>query len=207
MTAGVYIIRNKANGKVYVGSANNVSRRLIEHRTRLKCGTHANEHLLRAYRKYGVEQFSFEVLMLCAAQERIALEQSYMDAFRSAQDGFGYNMIPTCISPAYGEALSKSQRGGWAKFSKEERRAKQAHLFTPEARAKGVANSKAARHTPEYRAMRQEVASRTVATEATRKKNSDRLLRLWQDPEFRAARLAGLTVGRNKTNALRRRPR
>jgi len=207
MTAGVYIIRNKTNGKVYVGSATQVVKRLNRHHSDLVRGKHPNEYLQRACNKYGVEQFSFEVLMLCKPEERLQLEQSYIDSFRSTQEEFGYNLIPTRESQLYGEAISKYQRAGWAKFSKEERQKIAAHLSMPEARAKGVENSKAARKTPEYRAMRREVANRTVATEATRKKNSDRLKRLWQDPEFRKARLAGLTVGRNKTNALRRLPR
>ena len=207
MMAGVYIIRNKANGKVYVGSAVNVQRRLKDHRTRLNCGRHGNEYLQRAYDKYGAAQFSFEVLMLCKAEERIQLEQSYIDSFRSAQEEYGYNLIPTCISPAHGDALSKHQRNGWAKFTTEEIKQKQSHLFTPEARAKSIASGKISRARPEYSALRREIAARTVASEATRKKNSERLKRLWQDPEFRAARLAGLTVGRNKTNALRRRSR
>ena len=207
MATGVYIIRNKVNGKVYIGSALHVRPRLNHHRSYLRRGKHINEYLQRAFKKYGEEQFSFEVLMLCSAEERIQLEQSYMDSFRSAQEEFGYNIIPTCIHPAHGEELAKRQRAGWAKFSKEELRQKTAHLQTQEARAKGVLNGRAARRTPEYKAMRQEVASRTVTTEATRKKNSERLLRLWQDPEYRKARLAGLTVGRNKTNDLRRLPR
>lgn len=43
---GVYIIRNKINGKVYVGSTiNKIKRRWQDHLKRLKRGTHANTHL------------------------------------------------------------------------------------------------------------------------------------------------------------------
>lgn len=202
MTAGVYIIRNKANGKVYVGSATHVEKRLKRHRSDLLRGKHPNQYLQRAFNKEGSEQFCFEVLMLCDVSERLQLEQSYIDSFRSTLEEFGYNLIPTRESQLYGKEISNYQRAGWAKFSSEERKQKASHLN--ETREKALKMATAARNTPEHRKFRKDNAVNGIASPETRKKNSDRLKLMWQNPEFRKARLAGLTIGRNKTNAKRK---
>ena len=44
--SGIYIIRNKTNGNVYVGQTKqNFSRRYFMHNWQLKQGTHDNKHL------------------------------------------------------------------------------------------------------------------------------------------------------------------
>jgi len=61
-SSGVYQIRNKENGKRYIGSSGNVSKRLYEHKRTLQKGKHHNCHLQRAFDKYGLGKFVFEVL-------------------------------------------------------------------------------------------------------------------------------------------------
>lgn len=58
---GIYLITNNINGKRYVGLSNNVRRRFLEHRTpkNLKSKTTV---LARAFRKHGIENFSFILL-------------------------------------------------------------------------------------------------------------------------------------------------
>ena len=62
---GIYIIRNKINGKCYIGKTNNIKRRFIEHRTIYH---ETNKSLKLAYKKYGLENFSFEVLEECTVE-------------------------------------------------------------------------------------------------------------------------------------------
>lgn len=204
MTAGVYIIRNKTDGKAYVGSATQVQKRLMRHRSDLLRSKHPNQYLQRAFDKHGEDAFSFEVLMLCVAGERLQIEQSYIDHFRSTQEEFGYNLIHTRESQLYGESLSSHQKAGWAKFTKEERREKASHLWTEEAKAKGRDALKIAHAKPEYTEKRRAIGFRTFQRADMRKQNSDRLKAMWRDPVFRAARLEGLTRGRTKTNAARK---
>ena len=64
MSAGIYIIKNLANGKVYVGSSANISARWCKHRTALEAGTHHSVKLQRAWAKYGRDAFSFEVVAI-----------------------------------------------------------------------------------------------------------------------------------------------
>lgn len=201
MTSGVYFIRNCVNGKVYIGSSVAMRSRLNKHLSDLKRGMHPNEFLQRSYLHHGADAFEFGVLEKCEKDVRLVREQWWMDHFSSNDETKGYNLIPTREAQLYGQALSVHQRRGWAALSKEERQAIAKHLTDPEMKKKAQALANIARATPEHRVMRQEIAARTVATEATRKKNSERLKALWQDPEFRAKRLAGLAVGREKTNA------
>lgn len=61
MSAGVYIIRNLANGKVYVGSSVNISARWCKHRIALEAGTHHSIKLQRSWVKYGRDAFAFDI--------------------------------------------------------------------------------------------------------------------------------------------------
>lgn len=57
MNSGVYMIVNAINGKRYIGSSNNIKRRLKEHRQHLKSGTHDNQHLQSSYNQHGADNF------------------------------------------------------------------------------------------------------------------------------------------------------
>ena len=60
---GVYKITNKINNKSYIGKSEvDISYRLSQH----KRGIYSNEHLQRAIQKYGIENFTFEVLEECS---------------------------------------------------------------------------------------------------------------------------------------------
>jgi hypothetical protein len=178
--------------------------RLNKHRNLLIKGKHPNEYLQRAFALHGVEAFDFAIIEECEASIRLFREQEWIDHFSAGREETGYNLIPTRESQLYGEALSVHQKRGWAAFTQDERREIAKHLIDPEMKAKAQIAANLARATPSHRAKRQVIAARTIATEETRRKNSERLTRLWQDPEFRAKRIAGLDRGREKTNAARR---
>lgn len=59
---GIYYIRNTANGKVYVGSSVNITRRWTHHKTVLKGGTHKNSELQADYDRQGLDAFEFGIL-------------------------------------------------------------------------------------------------------------------------------------------------
>jgi len=59
---GIYIIKNKVNGKVYVGQSWNLKSRISDHKRFLAKGTGDNIHLQYAYNKYGKENFEFSIL-------------------------------------------------------------------------------------------------------------------------------------------------
>lgn len=97
---GVYLIRNTANGKVYVGSAANIARRFSEHRNSLNAKRHHSQKLQRAWDKYGADCFEFLVIESIEEVPRlIEREQVWIDDLKSATKG-GYNVSPTAGSPA-----------------------------------------------------------------------------------------------------------
>lgn len=71
--SAVYEIRNSVTAKVYIGSTTRaLSLRKREHWKRLRGGYHHNEHLQRAWDKYGEAAFSFvPVLTLNCTEEEI----------------------------------------------------------------------------------------------------------------------------------------
>lgn len=93
---GVYVIRNTVNGKVYVGSASNISKRWHRHRKDLRLGRHKNLHLQAAWAKYGEGAFVFEVLEHTADLD--CREQYWIDATLCTRPSNGYNMAPVARS-------------------------------------------------------------------------------------------------------------
>ena len=74
LKSGIYFIRNKINGKIYVGSAINLKRRKWEHFTRLERNEHHNEYLQRSWNKYGKENFEFLIIQYCEKDKLLEKE-------------------------------------------------------------------------------------------------------------------------------------
>ena len=91
---GIYKITNNQNGKVYIGQSTSIQQRWIAHRNRPfnSNSTQYNSPLYRAIRKYGLENFSFEVLDECDKDELDEKEIYYISLFNSANPEFGYNL-------------------------------------------------------------------------------------------------------------------
>lgn len=94
MRGGIYAIVNKVNGKRYIGSAVDFSRRFNKHRTELRCGRHHCSHLYRAWRKHGEQAFEFRRLLVCKTEHLVMYEQRAIDAYV----GMLYNTSPTAGS-------------------------------------------------------------------------------------------------------------
>lgn len=93
IVSGIYIIRNKKNDKIYIGQAQNISKRWGEHRRTLESGKHTNRHLQFAWNKYGAGSFEFKVLERCAIDQLDKREQHYLDIYISK--GICYNINPS----------------------------------------------------------------------------------------------------------------
>lgn len=93
--SGVYLIINRFNSKVYVGSSINVKRRLSKHKSNLIRGKHENNHLQRAWNKYGENRFSF-IKILDLPTSQLAIEEKRIMKKLSADNyNCGYNIIST----------------------------------------------------------------------------------------------------------------
>jgi group I intron endonuclease len=76
---GVYQIRCRVSGKLYVGSSVRIHQRWAEHRRHLRLGRHASPRLQRAWNKHGEENFAFSILEECARDVIYAREQHHID--------------------------------------------------------------------------------------------------------------------------------
>jgi group I intron endonuclease len=160
---GIYAIRNTANGKLYVGSAISIARRWQVHRSNLKTGVHRCKPLQRAYDKYGVAAFVYEVLEFVPdIADLISREQHWLDTLGSHCDHGGYNVCPTAESrlgmKMSAEARAKIGRAHKGRKATDEARANIAKGWltrapaSAETRAKISAVHKGTKRSPEHRA-------------------------------------------------------
>ena len=90
---GIYKITNKINNKVYIGQSIDIYERWKEYFgciNDLSC----NRYIHRAIRKYGLENFNFEIIKECKREELNYFEIYYIDFYKSTFDKFGYNITP-----------------------------------------------------------------------------------------------------------------
>lgn len=97
MNSGVYVIKNTENGKFYVGSSCELDVRQRAHFSELRCEYHHNIYLQREFVKYGEGAFEFEVIVLCDEDDRIWIEQVYLDRYWNEK--VLYNMNPDASKP------------------------------------------------------------------------------------------------------------
>jgi group I intron endonuclease len=86
----VYKFTNKTNGKIYIGKTNDVERRKIEHLSKSK--TNENNHFYNAIKKYGFDNFDFEIVAEYE-DEAVAynMESYYIAQYQSNDKILGYN--------------------------------------------------------------------------------------------------------------------
>lgn len=93
----VYKITNNINKKAYIGITMNAKERFQYHRTRCFQKKHKEYHkaLYRAFRKHGIENFTFEILMTnLSKEEACQIEQDLIKKYQTTNSALGYNMTP-----------------------------------------------------------------------------------------------------------------
>lgn len=95
---GIYKIKNYINGKIYIGQSWNIEKRWREHRS--NDNNSHNYHLYNAFKKYGIENFSFDVLKefektsypgILLQKHLDRLEVMYIKYYESINHDKGYN--------------------------------------------------------------------------------------------------------------------
>lgn len=196
---GIYMITNMINGKRYIGSSYNLSKRKSTHLWALRKGVHVNRHLQSAFDKHGEKVFLFTVLERCATADLILREQWYLDNFKPE-----YNVALFAGSPTKGlktphsletkARISASLRGHATSAETREKisqnngsrnpevrekisLANKGRKLSPEAVEKIRAASRGRRHTPE--ALERMSAAQSNRSEETRAKLSAAMKSQW----------------------------
>ena len=91
---GIYKITNLINNKIYIGQSKNIEKRWAKHRTgpfnpNNNC---YNNALYRSIRKYGLDNFTFEVIEQCKEADLNKKEIYWINYYDSHNKDKGYNL-------------------------------------------------------------------------------------------------------------------
>ena len=91
---GIYVFTNKINGKQYIGQSINIQDRKKQHYYRYKNEKDSgyNSAIHSAFRKYGWENFFFEILEECP-QEDLDEKERYWISRKNTLVPNGYNIL------------------------------------------------------------------------------------------------------------------
>lgn len=123
--SGIYIIRNLINGKVYIGKAKCIYKRIRQHITSLnkKVKSHENDHFINSWHKYGRESFAYSVLEYLPLIEKLISQKEieYINYYDSLNPNKGYNkrydsLTGLIVSQETRNKLSQSRKERSIKF-------------------------------------------------------------------------------------------
>lgn len=93
----IYMLKNKINGKMYIGKTCNLNRRLSEHKSRNKLA------IQKAINKYGIENFKKIILEDGLTSENVYEREKYWINYYDTYRGEGYNSCPGGIGMPSGK--------------------------------------------------------------------------------------------------------
>jgi hypothetical protein len=106
---GIYKITNIINNKYYIGSAVDIKNRFKTHKRLLKNNKHFNNHLQSAYNKYGINNFTYEIIEITNKLNLLEREQYWIDILDANNNKKGYNKRLN-VSSNLGISLSDETR-------------------------------------------------------------------------------------------------
>lgn len=104
--SGIYAIVNRVTGSLYIGSSQNIQKRLGTHKKLLLRNKHPNKHLQNSVNKHGISEFSFQVIheVDCSRSDLLKYEKLFI---MSEHPGKLFNMM--CPLVFYSENTNKSE--------------------------------------------------------------------------------------------------
>lgn len=108
MSIGIYKITNKENGSIYIGQSIHIEQRFLEHK-RKAFNLNSSEYdtaLYKAFRKYGLDNFTFEIIDICNVDELNDKEMFWISYFNSYKHGYNCTIGGNSRDYAIGEKHS-----------------------------------------------------------------------------------------------------
>ena len=184
-TTGIYAIRHRESGKVYIGSSQGIEGRWRSHRHQLNRGDHSSPVLQNCWNRHGPDAFEFVIVEVCDIDKLIEREQFHIDAHGCIAPA-GFNCAPVAGSrrgvpqPAsVGVAVGNAHRG---------------KPKSAEQRAKMSAAALGRKKSPEHIAAIAAGTRRAMQDPTLRQHLSDKAKEQYSSPEARAALSARATA-------------
>lgn len=98
MQSGIYCIKNILNGKVYIGSTQDLFNRGRNHFNALNINKHHNRHLQAAYNLQNRLGFIYGIIEFCDLLPMEGKEQQWINELKSNNNKLGYNIRNYCSS-------------------------------------------------------------------------------------------------------------
>lgn len=121
---GIYSITNTINGNVYIGMTNNLKRRWLEHKSPKNTLLKSNL-IYKAIRKYGIENFEFNILESIEDESKLCEREIYwintLNPKYNMNSG-GRGNSGYYVSEETKEKLRNSGKKQWNEKSEEEKR-------------------------------------------------------------------------------------
>lgn len=106
----LYRLTNNINGKVYIGQSIKPEYRWYQHKSHSAEGSDHKQYIHHAIAKYGVENFTFEIIATCRSQEDAnEVESVLIQQYNSRDKQFGYNIKPGGNNAPHAEETKQKQ--------------------------------------------------------------------------------------------------
>lgn len=188
---GIYCIRNTDNGKVYIGSSNNLQRRLKDHKSELNKGIHVNDHLQKSWNLYGEDCFEFSVLEYCQETELLQREDFYIQKYSSLNPDKGYNLLSANRAIFSDSTKQKLSEAGKRPCSEETKRkiseSNKGRKFTEEHRKK-LSEAKKGTH------LSQKAKEKVSAYQKSRPMTEERMRQILQSQKLASESRKGVPI-------------
>ena len=110
----VYKATNQLNGKIYIGATVKSFKKRVKGHTK-SIGRGSRLYFHREVRKYGIENFKWEVICICPNIESLyEQEQYYIALYDSMQSG--YNNTSGGLNCVFSERIKKQMKESCARF-------------------------------------------------------------------------------------------
>jgi group I intron endonuclease len=120
--SGIYCIKNLVTGAMYIGSAVDLSSRIMEHLVYGKSSGKSNEHLQRAISYYGLDNFVFNIIEFVTDKGMLLVrEQHYLDILFTLPATMIYNYAKDAVAPMTGRNHTSETKAKLSEAIREEK--------------------------------------------------------------------------------------